>query len=393
MLNQLGINTILDEFKTCSQIRFDGKLEWQSTNNQTWSFYYRLGRIVWATGGVHPIRRWRRQISKHCPELDPSKLQFPTVDFNTDLWEYNLLTMLHKLKKLSLQEFAAVVYSTIKELLFELLLNSEQLTSDRNQEELLDVPIILSSIDLFFKQIQETSQAWQGWQDAGLDNLSPNLAPIVRKPQQLKQEVGVNKPVYQNIIKLMNGKYTLSDLSVRMNQDILPLTVLLLPYIKRGIIELIELSALPLPVSERQKVSATVKPTPNYIPLIACVDDSLHICGMLEQIINSIELKLIGSQNLLKALPILINKKPNLIFLDLVMPVANGYEVCDRLRRVSIFAKAPIVILTGNDGLVDRVRTKMVGATDSIAKAVEREKVVAVIQKYLPDSVPSRTSP
>jgi len=42
-----------------------------------------------------------------------------------------------------------------------------------------------------------------------------------------------------------------------------------------------------------------------------------------------------------------------------------------------------VVILTGNDGLVDRVRAKMVGATDFLTKPAKPEKLLATIQKYI----------
>ena len=48
--------------------------------------------------------------------------------------------------------------------------------------------------------------------------------------------------------------------------------------------------------------------------------------------------------------------KPDIIFLDLVMPVANGYEICSQLRRVNTFRDTPIIILTSNDGVLDRLR-------------------------------------
>ena len=66
------------------------------------------------------------------------------------------------------------------------------------------------------------------------------------------------------------------------------------------------------------------------------------------------------------------------------MPNTNGYEVCEKLRRIPLFRNTPIVILTGNDGVVDRVRTKMVGATDFLSKAkVDGEAVLAVLNKHL----------
>ncbi|MFM7577394.1 MAG: response regulator, partial [Microcystaceae cyanobacterium] len=70
----------------------------------------------------------------------------------------------------------------------------------------------------------------------------------------------------------------------------------------------------------------------------------------------------------------------------LVMPNANGYEICTQLRKLSLFKNTPIVILTGNDGIVDRVRAKMVGATDFLGKPVNSETVLQTIRKYLKEA-------
>ena len=65
------------------------------------------------------------------------------------------------------------------------------------------------------------------------------------------------------------------------------------------------------------------------------------------------------------------------------MPVASGYEICAQLRRISVFANTPVIILTGSDGLFDRVRAKVVGSTDFITKPVVADKVIGVIRKYI----------
>jgi len=95
-------------------------------------------------------------------------------------------------------------------------------------------------------------------------------------------------------------------------------------------------------------------------------------------------LRFVKIQDAVQALPILIQDKPDLIFLDLIMPVASGYEICTQLRRISTFANTPIIILTGNDGFLDRVRAKVVGSTDFLTKPVVSDKVMAIIRKYLP---------
>jgi CheY-like chemotaxis protein len=96
----------------------------------------------------------------------------------------------------------------------------------------------------------------------------------------------------------------------------------------------------------------------------------------------------IGINDPLRAIAILLARKPELIFLDLVMPNANGYEICGQLRRLSIFKHTPIVILTGNDGIVDRVRAKMVGSTDFLGKPVNPDQVLSTILKYIKQDEP-----
>ena len=85
----------------------------------------------------------------------------------------------------------------------------------------------------------------------------------------------------------------------------------------------------------------------------------------------------------MQALPVLIENKPDLIFLDLIMPVANGYEICSQLRRNSLFVNTPVIILTGSDGFIDRVRAKVVGATDFLSKPVAADKVMAAVHRYV----------
>ena len=86
------------------------------------------------------------------------------------------------------------------------------------------------------------------------------------------------------------------------------------------------------------------------------------------------------------ALPLLIEHKPQLIFLDLVMPVANGYEICSQVRRVSLFKEIPIVIVTSNNSLADRVHAKMVGASGFLSKPINREKVLRTVNKLMDKS-------
>ncbi|MCJ8280825.1 MAG: response regulator, partial [Rivularia sp. ALOHA_DT_140] len=338
----------------------------------------------------HPFRRWRRHMTQNCPEIDIDQMQFNSRDLSTsnDYWDYRLLEVLHEKQKIKREHINSIVEKTIAELLFDLAQQAHfnQIQCDRENDTILEAPMSFTSADMSLKFMQDT---WKHWSEAGLANFSPDLAPILRRPEQLQQMV--SPAVYKNFVNLMNGKYTLRDLAVRRKQSPLPIARSLLPYVLKGIIELIKVPDLPFRVGDSVNMSTVDRePEAPSGPLIACVDDSPQVCQMLEQILVPQGLRFIKIQDPVQALPILIENKPDLIFLDLVMPVASGYEICAQLRRISVFANTPVIILTGSDGLFDRVRAKVVGSTDFITKPVVADKVIGVIRKYIQTPAPEK---
>ncbi|MEH2247541.1 response regulator [Nostoc sp.] len=374
-------NNLVNEFKTCTQLQYNGRLNIKSSKGSQWTFYYRLGRIVWATGGTHPFRRWRRHMAQNCPQIDVDKLQLHLQDLSIDYWDYRFLEILYKKQKIQREQINSIVDNTIAELLFDLALqgNFASISCNRSQEVILETPMSFTSAEMSVKHMQDS---WKIWSEAGLANFSPDLAPVLRRPEQLEQMV--SPFVYKNFVNLINGKFTLRDLAVKMKQNVLPLTRSLLSYVLKGIIELVEVPDLPLGVTEVNNNSPTTQPKKRLAPLVACVDDSPQVCKMLEDIITSNGLRFVKIQDAVQALPTLIQDKPDLIFLDLIMPVASGYEICTQLRRISTFANTPIIILTGSDGFLDRVRAKVVGSTDFLTKPVVADKVMTIVRKYLP---------
>ncbi|MEH1948939.1 MAG: response regulator [Nostoc sp.] len=382
MLHQeLISNNLVNEFKTCTQLQYNGKLNIKSSKGSQWTFYYRLGRIVWATGGTHPFRRWRRHIAQNCPQINVDKLQLSGQDLSIDYWDYKLIEVFYKKQKIQREQIQSIAENTIAELLFDLALqgNFASLSCNRNQEVILETPMSFTSAEMSVKHMQDS---WKIWSEAGLANFSPDLAPILRRPEQLEQMVSPS--VYKNFVNLINGKFTLRDLAMKMKQSVLPLTRSLLPYILKGIIELVEVPDLPLGITEVNNNSTTTQAKKRIAPLVACVDDSPQVCKMVEDIVTSNGFRFVKIQDAVQALPTLIQDKPDLIFLDLIMPVASGYEICTQLRRISTFSNTPIIILTGSDGLLDRVRAKVVGSTDFLTKPVMTDKVMSIIRKYLP---------
>ncbi len=383
--NASTTNSLTNEIDSCQQKQFTGRLHIVATDNQQWSLYFCLGRLIWATGGVHLIKRWQRLLSQYCPQISSQK-HTPTCLH--DLGEYQLLVDLAKKQQIQGEQAVRVIRNTVTEILFDLLQQEKlgQLRFISTRQSGLNASLTLLNPQ---HAVSHSKQAWEQWCKAGLENISPNTALLMRRSEQLQKQTSA--PVYQTLIKIVDGERTLRDLAVLMKQDLLLLTRLLSPYIRQGIMELIKVGDLLPPASgERLETipnfaaKAPVKSIFKKSPLIACIDDSRMMGQLMEHILTKAGYRFVGINDAVEALPVLLESQPDLIFLDLMMPVANGYEVCSQIRRISLFKNIPVVILTGNDGIIDWVRAKIVGSSDFLSKPIKPEQVLAILRKYVP---------
>ncbi len=130
-------------------------------------------------------------------------------------------------------------------------------------------------------------------------------------------------------------------------------------------------------------LNATIsKPLAGYRPLVIYIDDS-EMDGMrMSTMIRALGCDCLHVQNPVLALPTLLEKKPSLVLLDLVMPVASGYEVCAQIRRINQFKDMPIIIVTSSDGVVDRARAKLVGSSGFVAKPAQKDEIRMLLEKH-----------
>ncbi|HAZ48082.1 MAG TPA: response regulator [Cyanobacteria bacterium UBA11369] len=412
MLNDLANETLTAQLQAYSQRRFTGRLDIRGSI--TWSLYFCLGRLVWAAGGEHPVRRWHRLLKQYCPQIEPDKIRLREVNMPRTTWEYLALTVLVKRHNITGEQAVDTIKNTLTEVLFDILQHSEKerLIFIRDTQDILDASLTLINPGTALEAAQ---QSWEIWRNAGLGKLSPNIAPVVTQAEILHQMTSPG--VYNNFVQLIDGKSTFRDLAVTVNQDSLVVTRALVPYIRRQIMGLMKIPDFPqliAPIVQGEETSRILKPQATHIqthslkprvsqtphpqkihhassntqaklvrPLVACVEDSVQECSIMADILTKARYGFVSIPDSLQAVLLLLQYKPDFIFLDLVMPIANGYEICAQIRRVEYFKTTPIAILTGNDTIVDRVRAKMVGATDFVAKPIEARKVLSVLLKHL----------
>lgn len=363
-------------FESLKKAKVGGQIVISVPAGSQWSFYLHKGDIIYATGGKHPVRRWQRNVILYLPKIASSfsslqqQLAKITVEEISSCWEYQLLCLWAQQERISRKQIYNLIRAVMVEILFDLTQAVEvncQLKADNFLTPQLD---LINASDV----IAKTNQLWQTWQLSQVADRSPNLAPIIKQAKQLQHQT--SPQTYQVLTKLLNGQKTFRDISVYMKRDTLEVTRSLLPYVELGLVGLVEVKDLPIPI---RSVSSSQKPR----PLIACVDDSPTVSYMMEQVLTTSNYRFLSVTNSIRALSILIEKKPDLIFLDIMMPQINGYELCSQLRKLSAFKNTPIIFLTSKDGIIDRLRAKLVGSSGFVSKTVDAWQLLKTIKSYL----------
>ena len=382
-------NLIIREFTAPKQLKLFNSLQESQISGQLtfadpiqgteWKFYLYLGGLVYATGGIHPIRRWQRNLITNLPQIPfqlsslQEELSEREADLNDNIWEYEQLAHWIEQQIITTQQAKNTVLFAMGEILFDLT-QARQVICRLNQENTLrpqTEPIEPTEI------INLTEQMWKNWEKAKVADRSANLAPIILQPQELQQKTSIS--AYRSLCKLLNGNRTLRDLAVQLRTSPLQAVSSLLPYIQSGIFGLVEIPDL-LELSNSSNLNYESKNR----PLIACIDDSLMISQMMEQIISMAGYRFMAVNDPSTAVPTLVKREPDLIFLDVVMPKVNGYDLCAKLRKYPEFAEIPIIFLTSSTGIIDRLRAKMVGSSDFLKKTVDADELLQKIVEHLP---------
>lgn len=384
---------------------------------------------VWIKSRTHSLRRWQRHLAIHSPVFFEQISQPASPSYES--WNYASLSRLVKLKQFRRDQFSKVVESCITENIFDILQVStlqhtqygKDLTYEAHSREAAGLPFIMLQQESLW---QEAQQEWYVWEQASLTKFFPDWAPTITQLEALKAQTPPQ--TFQTLTAFVDGQNTLRDLANKFKQPIIPLTKSLLPYVSRNMLGLTEIPDLienasdgfnaellepqrtvaqPIPIAtisdSQHKASQSLsqnllaqpstgqlknttqsgKKARSTSPQIVYIDDSPADSRAMCNIVEALGYQYANIPDPLQALPLLIEYKPKLIFLDLVMPIANGYEVCAQIRRISALKEIPVIIVTSNDGIADRVRAKIVGASGFLGKPIQHQKVTKVLKKHL----------
>lgn len=235
------------------------------------------------------------------------------------------------------------------------------------------------------------------WQKCSKELLSIHQRPYFTpdwETKTLPDSGSLNHKVLMELAKVLKGRTSIRQLSIILNKNELQVAQILSPYIDKKIIYLYHpqdpLNKIP-PISQslknlNQEEKLTVNNKPGEaikIWKIVCIDDSPTILQEIKRFLDPDKFQVTAIDDPIKAVPQIFAIVPHLILLDITMPKINGYKLCGLLRNSGKCDQVPIIMVSGNTGLIDKTRAKLAGATDYFTKPFTKEGLNQVVDAYL----------
>jgi twitching motility two-component system response regulator PilG len=118
---------------------------------------------------------------------------------------------------------------------------------------------------------------------------------------------------------------------------------------------------------------------------VVVIDDSKTIRRTAETLLKKAGCEVITATDGFESLSKVAEHKPDIIFVDIMMPRLDGYQTCALIKNNHTFKKIPVVMLSSKDGLFERARGRIVGAEHYMTKPFTREELLSTIKAYVVD--------
>ena len=115
---------------------------------------------------------------------------------------------------------------------------------------------------------------------------------------------------------------------------------------------------------------------------ILFVDDSATIRRSAETMLSGQECRIVTAENGFEALAKISRHRPDLIFVDIMMPRLDGYQTTAIIKNNAEFRQTPVIMLTSKDGLFDKARGRVVGSDLYLTKPFTREELLSAVEQH-----------
>ncbi len=348
----------------------------------SWELYYQDNYICYITTNIGQKERLGCLCKYFISKFSP-----PTLPFN--IGEYESIISWWESKKLPLYKLKTLIFNLTEEALSQILTiedaiiefsDDKQIVSPITQfswESIIDIayaksklwrkfyPNHLSAFHRLYLDSNKTYQFYRFWKSQ--KNLEQTKSPRI---SFWLLNLAKKKSIYQ----LSQERGILPLTFVEDFQHLLQTnTIDVLPFCKKN-----------TEIYNKSKVlfdNQEIKSSTNFFPIIACIDDSQTVQKYIQKTLEIIGYQTLSLTDPTLCLTTLEIYHPKLIFMDINMPQVNGYELCGMLQKSKKLREIPVVILTGRDKLVDRLRAKILGVEHYLTKPCKPQEVLSIVQQ------------
>lgn len=384
-----------------------------------WFIYVQRGQLVYATNNAEPFERLERYL-KGLPQMSnlsnsdlrakvrQMEQEVPAENFTADYQALRWLIDQGHSDGASLSNLASKMSAEVLES-YLLLPQGNYEVHTRSMGELPSICQL--ELESLWPRMWERLDQWNA--------MAPRISSPYQRPYLIGEERARQKlspKMADKLSRLLLG-FNFRQLAMLLQQDELALCRRFAPLISEGIIILRE------PLSPHDQLprlnQAYIKTSEPSAPFsggttrsgpgssgtsadssflhvegdgsqqrtwkIVCIDDSPTVLREIQRFLQQELFEITMIDDSQKALMKIISIKPDLILLDASMPGLDGYQVCTMIRKSSLLKHIPVVMVTGNKGLLDRARAKMAGTTDYLTKPFTQKDLLQIVLRYLSD--------
>lgn len=116
---------------------------------------------------------------------------------------------------------------------------------------------------------------------------------------------------------------------------------------------------------------------------VMVIDDSKTIRRTAETLLKKQGCDVVTATDGFEALALIAEHKPDIIFVDIMMPRLDGYQTCALIKHNKVFKETPVIMLSSKDSIFDKARGRIVGSEQYLTKPFTKDDLLSAIQEHV----------
>ena len=136
-------------------------------------------------------------------------------------------------------------------------------------------------------------------------------------------------------------------------------------------------------MNTKSQAAEGVAQSTNLNVKVMVIDDSKTIRRSAETLLKKVGCQVITAIDGFEALAKITEHKPDIIFVDIMMPRLDGYQTCALIKNNQTFKATPVIMLSSKDSIFDRARGRIVGSEKYLTKPFSKEDLINAITTHV----------